>query len=265
MCASGRVRDSKSDSHEDGMGECGCVGKWSWRVEMPRPIVQIPKGHCQPGRADGMSCKEMSADGQGESGKLIPTMVELDDPGGGEKPRVCLGGTKTRIGKVESHGCRADESRGQANESRGQADASMVLNTGETVATGNGGGTGARSDPGPGARHDRAGPDSHANQSGVSSGHVDMPDIRNGMNMTADATESISTRQNIPQMQNLPIDARRHDQAKPRSHAGMPNMRVDTHGIAIHANMAGDTQKRVSTHTEGMKLPDLPTGCTKPR
>ena len=96
VCASGRVRDSKSDSHEDGMGECRCIGKSSWQVEMPRPVVRIPKGHCQLGRADGnMSCEGMSVDGQGETRKLVPTTVELDDPGGGKKPRVCLGGTKT--------------------------------------------------------------------------------------------------------------------------------------------------------------------------
>ena len=86
------------------MGESGCIDEWSWPVETSKPVVRIPKGYCQLGRRDGnASCKEMSADGQGESGKLIPTTVELDDPGGGKKPRVCLGGMKTRIGEVESH------------------------------------------------------------------------------------------------------------------------------------------------------------------
>ena len=156
-----------------------------------------------------------------------------------------------------------EESNGQVNRSRGQVAASTVLNTCEMSSMGDSGGTGARSDAG-GASCDRAGPDGHANRSGVSSGHVDMPDIRNGTNMTADAMESISTRRNTPQMQNLPIDAGRHDQAKPRSHAGMPNMWVDTHGIAIYVNMAGDMQRRVSTRTEGMQPPDSPTGCTRP-
>ena len=106
VCASGRVRNSKSDSRGRGVGKHASVDKWSWPVKTPRPTVRIPKGCCQLGRVDGnTSCKEMSADGQGESGKLVPTMVELDDPGGGEKPRVCLGGTKMRIGEVESHGC----------------------------------------------------------------------------------------------------------------------------------------------------------------
>ena len=221
------------------------------------------EGYCQLGRRDGnASCEEMSADGQGESGKLVPTTVKLDDPGGGETPRVCLGGMRTRVGECKGHGCRADEWNGQANESRGRAKASTVLNTCEMVAMGDGGGTGARSDAG-GARHDEAGPNGHANRSDVSSGHVDVPDICNGTNTTADVTESISTRRNTPQMQNLPIDAGRQDQAKPRSRAGTPNMRVDTQSVAIHANTAGDMQKRVSTCTEGMKPLDLPTGCTR--
>ena len=85
VCASSRVGDLKvstsgrvrSNSCEDGMGEHGWIDEWSWQVEMPRPIVQIPKGCCQLGRADSnASCKEMSADGQGESGKLVPTTVK---------------------------------------------------------------------------------------------------------------------------------------------------------------------------------------------
>ena len=246
------------------MGKRGWIDEWSWRVETLRPIVRIPKGHCQLGRADGnASCKEALVDGQGESAKLVPTMVELDDPGGSESPRVYLGGTKTRIGKVESHRCRADKSRGQANESRGQVDASTVSNTCETAAMGNGGGTGAKSDAGD-ARRDEAGPNGHANRSDVSSGHVDVPGIRNGTNTTADATETISTRQNAQQMQNLPVKAWRRDKVEPRSHAGTPNMRVDTHGVAAHANTAGDTQKRISTRTAEPKPPDLPVRSARP-
>ena len=289
MCASGRVMDSlkvsASGSNANsssrpgrlasvdetelrscgrGMGECTSVDEWCWPVEKARPIVRIPKGYCQLGRRDGnASCKETSANGQGESGKLVPTTVELDDPGGSETPRVCLEGTKTRVGEVESHRSRADKSRGQANESRGQVDASTVLNTRETVAMGDGGGTGVRLDAG-GARRDGAGPDGHANWSDVSSGHRDVPGIRNGTNTTADATETINTRQNAPKMQNLPIKVQRRDEVEPRSRAGMPNTRVDTQGIAIHANTAGDTQKSISTRTEGMKPSDLPTGSTRP-
>ena len=259
------VDREKSDSRRRGMGKRRYIGEWSWPVEKPRPIVRMPKGCCQLGRADGnASCKETSADGQGESGKLVPTMVELDNPGGGETPSVCLGGTKTRVGEVESHGGQADESNGQANRSRGQVAASTVLNTCETSSMGNNGGTAARSDAG-GARRDGPGPDGHANRSDASNGHRDVPDTGNGMNTTADTKETISTRRNVPQMQNLPVDAGRRDEVESRSRAGMPNMRVDTHGIAIHANTAGDTQKRVSTRTEGTKPPDLPTGCTKPR
>ena len=106
VCVSSRVRDLKLDSHGRGMGKHASVDEWCWPVKMPRPTIWIPKGCCQLGRRDGnVSCKEMSADSQGKSGKLIPTMVELDDPGGGEKPCMCLGGMKMRIGKVESHGC----------------------------------------------------------------------------------------------------------------------------------------------------------------
>ena len=180
------VDETESDSRKDGIGECGCIGEWSWRVETPRPTVRIPKGYCQLGRADSYaSCKEMSANGQSESDKLIPTTVELDDPDGSEKPRMCLGGMKTRIGKVESHGCRADESNGQANESRSQVDASTVLNTCETASMGDSDGTGARSDAG-GASHNGVGPDGHANQSDTLNGHRDVPDTGNSMNTTAD-------------------------------------------------------------------------------
>ena len=116
------VDRGKSDSCEDGMGERRCVGKWSWPVEKPRPIVRMPKGCCQLGRADGnVSCKEALVDGQDESEKLVPTTVKLDNPGGGETPRVCLGGTKTRVGEHKGHRCQADESNGQVNRSRGQA------------------------------------------------------------------------------------------------------------------------------------------------
>ena len=96
MCASGRVRDSQSDSRRRGMGECGCIDKWSWPVEKSKPVVRIPEGYCQLGRADGMSCKEVSTDGKDEPPKLVPTTVELNNPGGSEKPRVCLGGTNIR-------------------------------------------------------------------------------------------------------------------------------------------------------------------------
>ena len=153
----------KSDSRRRGMGKRGCIDEWSWPVETPRPTVQIPKSCCQLGRADSnASCKEVSVDGQGESGKLVPTTVELDNPGGSETPSMCLGGTKTQVGEVESHKCRVGKSNGWVNESKGQADASTMSNTCETVAMGDGGGTGARLDAG-GARRDGAGPDGHAN------------------------------------------------------------------------------------------------------
>ena len=85
------------------------------------------------------------------------------------------------------------------------------------------------------------------------------------MNMTADTKETISTRRNVPQMQNLPVNAGRRDEVEPRSCADAPNMCIDMHGVAMHANMAGDTQRRISTCTEGTKPQDLPTGSTTPR
>ena len=89
MCASGRVRDSKLDSHRGGMGECTSVDEWRWPVEKPRQTVQIPKGYyCQLGRVDGTSCKETSVNGRDESTKLIPTIVELDNPDGGKTPCI---------------------------------------------------------------------------------------------------------------------------------------------------------------------------------
>ena len=98
------VDETELKSRGRGMGECASVDEWSWPVETPKPVVQIPKGCCQLGRADGnANCKGMSVDGQDKSGKFVPTTVELDDPGGGETPSVCLGGTKTRVGEVESH------------------------------------------------------------------------------------------------------------------------------------------------------------------
>ena len=96
VCASSRVRDLKSDSHGRGVSEYASVEKWCWPVKVLRPIVWIPKGHCQLGRVDGnTSCKEMSVDGQGKSAKLVPMTVELDDPGGSKAPHVYLEGTKT--------------------------------------------------------------------------------------------------------------------------------------------------------------------------
>ena len=264
VCASSRVRDSKSDSRGRGVGERASVDKWSWPVEKLRLTVRIPKGCCQLGRADGnASCKEALVDGQDESEKLVPTTVKLDNPGSGKTPRMCLGGTKTQVGEHKGHGCRADESNGQANRSRGQAAASTVLNTCRTSSMGDSDGTGARLDA-RGARRNGAGPDGHANRSDVSSGYVDVPGIQNGTNTTADATEIISTRQNALQTQSLPIRARRRDEVEPRSCADVPNMCIDMHDVAMHTNMAGDTQKRVSTGPADPKPQDLPIRRTKP-
>ena len=128
---------------------------------------------------------------------------------------------------------------------------------------GDGGGTGARLDA-RGARRDGAGPDGHANRSDALSGHVDVPGIQNGMNTTADATEIISTHQNALQMQSLPIHARRRDEVEPRSCTDVLNMCIDMHDVAMHTNMAGDTQKHISTGPADPKLQDLPIRRTKP-
>ena len=61
-------------------------------------------------------------------------------------PRMCLGGTKTQVGELESHKCQVDKSSGHVSKLRGQARASTALNTDETVIRGNGGGTGEMRD-----------------------------------------------------------------------------------------------------------------------
>ena len=127
---------------------------------------------------------------------------------------------------------------------------------------GNGDGTGTRSDAG--GSCDRVGPDGHANWSDVLSGHRDVPDICNGTDTTADAMETISTHQNSPKMQDLPIKVQRRDEVEPRSCAGMPNMWEDTQGIAIYANMAGDTKRCISTGPADSKPPDLPARSARP-
>ena len=45
-----------------------------------------------------------------------------------------------------------------------------------------------------------------------------------------------------------------------RSHAGTPNMRITTHGVADHANASRDTQKIVSIRPADPEPSDLPTG-----
>ena len=196
-------------------------------------------------------------------------------------PHVCLRGTKTQVGELENHGCRVDESSGHADESRGQAKASTVLNTGETVTMGNGGGTSAK----PGtedAGRDGAEPDNLANWSDTLSGHRDVPDTRDGIvqrrtevvrlnsplhiDTTADTTEYISTCQYTATQLNLPGKPEKqptNDQAESRSHVGTPNMWVDMCGVAKRANTAGNTQQRVSTCTEDPEPPDLPDRSTR--
>ena len=61
-------------------------------------------------------------------------------------PRMCLGGTKTQVGELESHECQVDKSSSHVSKSRGQARASTALNTNETVIRGNDGGTGEMRD-----------------------------------------------------------------------------------------------------------------------
>ena len=107
--------------------------------------------------------------------KLMPKTVELDHPDSGKMPHVCLGGTKTRVGELKSQGGQVDESSGHVDESKGQTIATMRLNIGETITTGNGGGTtGARSGTRD-ARPDGAGPDDPGNWSDALSEHKDVP------------------------------------------------------------------------------------------
>ena len=45
---------------------------------------------------------------------IVYMTIELEDPGGNEISRMCLGGMRTQGGEVESHGSRADTTSGQA-------------------------------------------------------------------------------------------------------------------------------------------------------
>ena len=141
---------------------------------------------------DGTCCEVDSIDILDETEKLILTTVELDNPD--EIPIPCMPsrGTKMRVGKVKGHRNRADMSNGDANESRGQTDASMVLNTNEMAAVGDGDDTSAKSDAGD-AKHDVDATDGLANQSDMSRGCRDMPGIHNSMHMTANVKGTIGT------------------------------------------------------------------------
>ena len=111
----------------------------------------------------------------------------------------------------ESAGSQANRSNGQVNQlrgyangQRGQMNALMVVNTSETAAMSDSGGTGPKS----GARdvkHDADATDSLGSWSDASSGHRDMPGIHN-TDMSADATEYISTHQNPMQTRNLSVE-----------------------------------------------------------
>ena len=58
--------------------------------------------------------------------------IRLEDAGGGTVPRVCLGGTKSRMSNVESLGCQMNMLNNWVDQSRGQVNASSMLNGGRT-------------------------------------------------------------------------------------------------------------------------------------
>ena len=90
---------------------------------------------------------------------------------------------------------------------------------------------------------------------------MDLLVIRNGTNTTADVNGTISTCQNVSKTRDLPVGPGRRDQVKLRSHAGTPNMPgINAHGDAVHAKMAGGTQRYVSIRPIDPELPDPPTG-----
>ena len=60
------------------------------------------------------------------------------------------------------------------------------------------------------------------------------------------------------------LEVGRHDQVEPKSRAGTLNMQIHMHGVAAHANMAGHTQRHVSTDSADTKPQDSPTGSTRP-
>ena len=77
-----------------------------------------------------------------------------------------------------------------------------------------------------------------------------MPSIHNGIGMTADVKEYISTCRESAKQPNLPVKPESQstrNQVEPGSRAGMPNMWVNTHGIAVHTNTAKHVQKIIST------------------
>ena len=160
---------------------------------------------------------------------------------------------KTRIGEVKSHGSRADKSKDQVNESRGRAKALTVLNTCETVAMGDSGGTGARLDAGD-ARRGGVGPDGHANWSDVSSGHRDVPDIRNGMNTTADTKETISTRPEDTKAPDLPTGSttpRQDGTDRLESHAGTQMACIHVQDIADKSNTSANVSVKSDLPARG--------------
>ena len=83
-----------------------------------------------------------------------------------------------------------DKSRGQANGLRDQADALTVLNTCEMADMGNSGGTGTTCGQMLEVQDTTELGQMATNWSDALSGHRDVPDIHNSMDMTADTTKN---------------------------------------------------------------------------
>ena len=118
--------EGRSDEHKKLVG-VDRGESYSCKDSTGRPVgagetgiaLRIPKVCCQQlGRTNDFE----SMDIPDESEKLISTMIDLGGQGIGEIPRMCLEGTKMRVGKIESHGGRTDGLNGDVKESRGHTD-----------------------------------------------------------------------------------------------------------------------------------------------
>ena len=172
--------EGRSDEHKKLVG-VDRGESYSCKDSTGRPVgagetkiaLRIPKVCCQQlGRTNDFE----SMDIPDESEKLISTTVDLDGQGIGEIPRMYPGGTKMRVGEIESHGSRTDGLNGDVKESRShtdgpwsQTDASTVLNTRETVSVGDGDDTGTKKGA-ENARRGGAWTDGLANQTDASRG-----------------------------------------------------------------------------------------------
>ena len=121
----------------------------------------------------------------------------------------------------------------------------------ETVAQSNSDGTGAK--PGAGdARRGAGVSDGLGNQSDASRGHRDQPGIRNRIDTSGDAMQTVSTQREVAKLFNSPVEPAGwpiNDEGESGKHADTPNMRAGKQSVENHANTAGDGQELECTHS----------------